>query len=133
MSAEALKALRSYDDAPKALDFHHIPARKVGASLEFALVKDLQPEEILDYCILHGDSAADLVIQSFFNFRVQKFTKLRLVTTMCDTIACFLGLKNDNPLAKHPLLKGLSFGILLILAKCSQKSCSNISRNALFS
>ncbi len=28
----------------------------------------------------------------------------RLVTTMCDTISCFLGIFNDSPLSEHELV-----------------------------
>ena len=65
--------------------------------------------EIFDHCILYGDSPTDLNIQSFFNFECQKFTKLKLITTMCDTLACFLGLNNENPLSKHSLVEGKVF------------------------
>ena len=65
--------------------------------------------EIFDHCILYGDSPTDLNIQSFFNFECQKFTKLKLITTMCDTLACFLGLNNENPLSKHSLVEGKFF------------------------
>jgi hypothetical protein len=86
------------------LEFHHIPVKRT--LLEFNLSKDIEDDEILDYCILHGDTMEELTIQSFFNFAVQKFTKLRLITTMCDTLACFLGLDTDMPLAQFPLLVG---------------------------
>ena len=103
MSKEAVLELKTFDDSYDKMDFQHLTARK---TLEFHFVKDLQNEEILDYAILHGDSTADLTLQSFFNFDVQKFTRLRLITTMCDTLACFLGLNNLNPLSQHPLVVG---------------------------
>ena len=68
----AVADLKSYDDALDALDPQHIPAKKT--MLEFHLTKDIQPNEIFDYCIVHGKEADDMHIQSFFNFGVQKFT-----------------------------------------------------------
>ena len=72
----------------------------------YYLIHSQCSELIQDYCILYGNSLEDLTIQSFFNFGVQKFTRLRLVTTMCDTLACFLGLNNLTPLADYHLMKG---------------------------
>ena len=82
--------------------------------MEFNLTDQMEFFEIQDYCILHGNSLEDLTIQSFFNFGVQKFTRLRLVTTMCDTLACFLGLNNLTPLADYHLMKGNITRILYI-------------------
>ena len=103
----AVAELKTFDDKYEQLSFHHIPS-KVHL-MEFTLTDDIEPTEIMDYCIVHGNSAGDLTIQSFFNFGVQKFTRLRLVTTMCDTMACFLGLDNIRPLTDHPLMKGKIF------------------------
>ena len=85
--------------------------------MEFNLTDQMEFFEIQDYCILHGNSLEDLTIQSFFNFGVQKFTRLRLVTTMCDTLACFLGLNNLTPLADYHLMKGNITRILYNLKK----------------
>ena len=107
MSKKALADLKVYDDAYVQMESHHIPGKKT--KLEFHLVDDMDVAEIFDHCILYGDSPTDLNIQSFFNFECQKFTKLKLITTMCDTLACFLGLNNENPLSKHSLVVGKVF------------------------
>ena len=100
---EAVTKLKDFDEKEESLEFHHIPAKRT--SMEFNLTDQMEFFEIQDYCILHGNRLEDLTIQSFFNFGVQKFTRLRLVTTMCDTLACFLGLNNLTPLADYHLMK----------------------------
>ena len=104
MSKASVAELKSFDDSAEKMEFQHLPSGR--KTLEFQLDKDLEFEDILDFVLLHGDSPEDLTVQSFFNFDVQKFTKLRLITTMCDTLACFLGLNNENPLSQHPLVVG---------------------------
>ena len=99
----AVAELKSFEDKLEQLSFHHLPAKKT--KMAFTMVPDIEPYEILDYCIFHGNSIHDMTVQSFFNFGVQKFTRLRLVTTMCDTVACFLGLDNLSPLSEHQLMK----------------------------
>lgn len=110
--------LKPYDDKSEQMTFHHLPGKKT--LLEFYLTQDLQPDEILDYCIVHGNSPEELTIQSFFNFAVQKFTKLRLITTMCDTLACFLGLNNDNALSEYLHVVGKKKYALVLLAFLQQ-------------
>ena len=63
-------------------------------------------DEIMDYGMVSGDDADELVIQTFINFNYQKFTAMRLVTIFCDTISCFLGLGNATPLTECQLLVG---------------------------
>ena len=104
MSEKAVAELKAYDDAYEKMASYYIPGKKT--KLEFHLVNDMKEEEIFDHCILYGDSPSDLNIQSFFNFDCQKFTTLKLITTMCDTMSCFLGLSNENLLSKHPIVEG---------------------------
>ena len=119
---KALEELKTYDENAKIMQFQHIPTGKKSPNLQFYLVEKL--DQVADYCILHGDSLEDLTIQSFFNFSVQKFTKLRQITTMCDTMACFLGLSNETPLSKHPLIE-------FVYSKYAEKTLETIALNDL--
>ena len=69
-------------------------------------VDDMLREEIMDYAMISGDDADELVIQTFINFNYQKFTAMRLVTILCDTMSCFLGLGNTTSLTECQLLVG---------------------------
>ena len=62
--------------------------------------------QVLDYALLEGDHANDLKIRSFFQFVKNKYTNHRLVTTMLDTISCFVGYDNLKPLYEHPKVVG---------------------------
>ena len=63
-------------------------------------------EEIMDYAMISGDDIDELTIQTFINFNYQKFTAMRLVTILCDTMSCFLGLGNTTPLTECQILVG---------------------------
>ena len=65
-------------------------------------------EEIMDYAMISGDDIDELTIQTFINFNYQKFTAMRLVTILCDTMSCFLGLGNTTPLTECQILVGES-------------------------
>jgi hypothetical protein len=75
--------------------------------MEFRLVGDISREEIMDYALVSGDHARNLVIQTLLNFNHQKFPATRLVTIICDTMSCFLGIGNQSALTDYPLVKGL--------------------------
>jgi len=72
-------------------------------------------EEIMDYAIVSGDDIYELTIQTFINFNYQKFTAMRLVTILCDTVSCFLGLGNTTPLTECQILVGKSAHRLVFL------------------
>lgn len=53
-----------------------------------------------------------LLFQTFINFSQTKFNPQRLLTVMCDTLSCFLGLDNQTPLTDCTIFKGLYFSFL---------------------
>ena len=103
-SRVCVKELKLFDEAYGITDFTLLPWKKL--LLHFDFTEEVRPFELLDYCLLSGDSYETLQIQSFFNFNIQKLTKMRLISTMCDTISCFLGLDDSQPLSQHSLVEG---------------------------
>lgn len=103
IAAEHQKYLKDFDAEALKMEFHHLPQKPT--KMEFTIVPDILREEIMDYAIVSGDNPNDLKMQTFINFNYTKFNTMRLITIMCDTLSCFLGLGNQTPLTDSQIFK----------------------------